>query len=168
MYLKFMLSRKVISNSLATTWSLAHGLLHPWDFSGKNTGVGCHFLLQGIFPTQVSNSRLLHWKEDSLPLSHLRQFISISVQFSSVQSCPTLCNPVNHSTPGLPVQHKLPELLQLMSLESVTPFSHLILCPPPPLLPPIPPSIRVFFQGVKYSHEVAKVLEFQLQPQSFQ
>ena len=41
-----------------------------WDFSGKNTGVGCHFLLQGIFPTQGLNPCILHWQEDSLPLSH--------------------------------------------------------------------------------------------------
>ena len=39
---------------------LSHGLLHPWDFPGKNTGVGCHFLLQGTFPTQGSNLHLLH------------------------------------------------------------------------------------------------------------
>ena len=37
-------------------------LLCPWDFAGKNTGVGCHFLLQGIFPTQGSNPCLLHWQ----------------------------------------------------------------------------------------------------------
>ena len=42
----------------------------PWDFPGKNTGMGCHFLLQGIFPTQESNSHLLHWQANSLPLSH--------------------------------------------------------------------------------------------------
>ena len=49
-------------------------LLCPWDSPGKNTGVGCHFLLQGMFPTQGSNLRLLcllHWQADSLPLSHL-------------------------------------------------------------------------------------------------
>ena len=45
-------------------------LLCPWDFRGKNTGVGCHFLLQGIFPIQGLNSRLLHWQADSLPPSH--------------------------------------------------------------------------------------------------
>ena len=45
-------------------------LLCPWDFPGKNTGVGCHFLLQGIFLTQGSNLRLLHWQAASLPLSH--------------------------------------------------------------------------------------------------
>ena len=41
----------------------------PQDSLGKNTGVGCHFLLQGIFPTQGSNLRLLHWEADSLPLA---------------------------------------------------------------------------------------------------
>ena len=49
-------------------------LLCLWDFPGKNTGVGCHFLLQGIFPTQGLNPRplhLLHWQADSLPLCHL-------------------------------------------------------------------------------------------------
>ena len=46
----------------------------PWDSLGKNTGMGCHFLLQGIFPTQGSNLHLLSlldWQVDSLPLSHL-------------------------------------------------------------------------------------------------
>ena len=47
------------------------GLLCPWDFPGKNTGVGCHLLLQGIFLTQGSNLCLLHWQAGSLPLSHL-------------------------------------------------------------------------------------------------
>ena len=70
---------------------------------------------------------------------------SLSVQFSSVaHSCPTLCDPMNRSTPGLPVHHQLPSPLKLMSIELVMPFSHLILCRPLLLLPPIPPSIRVF------------------------
>ena len=50
------------------------GFLCPWDFPGKNTGMGCHFLFQGIFPTQELNLcllHLLHWQVDSLPLSHL-------------------------------------------------------------------------------------------------
>ena len=68
-----------------------------------------------------------------------------SVQFSSIaQSCPTLCDPMNHSTPGLPVHHQLPGSLRLMSIESVMPSSHLILGRPLLLLPPVPPSIRVF------------------------
>ena len=68
-----------------------------------------------------------------------------SVHFSSVtQSCPTLCNPMNSSMPGLPVHHQLPESLRLTSIESVMASSHLILCRPLLLLAPIPPSIRVF------------------------
>ena len=66
-----------------------------------------------------------------------RQFSS--VQFSSVtQSCPTLCDPLDYSTPGLPVQH------QLMSIELVMPSNHLILCHPLLLLPSVFPSIRIF------------------------
>ena len=69
-----------------------------------------------------------------------------SVQFSSVpQLRPTLCDPVNHSTSCLPVHHQLPESTQPMSIELVMPSNHLILCRPLLLLPPIPPSIRVFF-----------------------
>ena len=64
-------------------------------------------------------------------------------QFSSVaQSCPTLCDPMNRSTPGLSVMNSW-SLLKLMPIESVMPSSHLILCRPLLLLPPIPPSIRV-------------------------
>ena len=68
----------------------------------------------------------------------------ISVQFSSVnQTCPTFCDPMNRSMPGLIVHHHLPEF-KLTSIKSVIPSSHLILCRPLLLLPPIPPSIRVF------------------------
>ena len=66
-------------------------------------------------------------------------------QFSSVaQSCLTLCDPMNCSTPGLPVHQLLPEFTQITSIKSVMSSSHLILCRPLLLLPPIPPSIRVF------------------------
>ena len=66
------------------------------------------------------------------------------IQFSSVaQSCPTLCNPMNCSTPGLSVHHQLLEF-KLTSFEWVMPSSHLILCRPLLLLPPTPPSIKVF------------------------
>ena len=69
----------------------------------------------------------------------------LSVQFSSVsQSCPTLCDPMNHSTPGLPVHHQIWSLLKLTSIESVMPSSHLIIFRPLLLLPSIFPSIRVF------------------------
>ena len=48
-----------------TPWTVAM-LLFPWDFPGKNTGMGCHFLLQGILLIQGSNLHLLHWQVDSL------------------------------------------------------------------------------------------------------
>ena len=51
---------------------------------------------------------------------------------------------MNRSTPGLPVHHRIPELLKLTSIQSVMPSSHLILCLLLLVLPPIPPSIRVF------------------------
>ena len=87
-----------------------------------------------------------------------------SVQFSSVsQSCPALYNPTYHSMPALPVHHQL----KLMSIESVIPSNHLTLCPPLLFLTSIFPSIRGF-SNESTSHQVAKVLEFQLKHQSFQ
>ena len=57
----------------ATPWTVAcTKLLHPWDFQGKTTGVGCHFLLQGIFPTQGSNPGLSHCRQTLYLLSHQR------------------------------------------------------------------------------------------------
>ena len=67
------------------------------------------------------------------------------IKFSSItQSHPTLCDPMDCSTPGFPVHHQLPELLKLTFIELVMLSSHLILCHPLFLLPPIPPSIRIF------------------------
>ena len=55
----------------ATPWIVAcTKLLHPWDFQGKTTGVGCHFLLQGIFPTQGLNPGLSHCRQTLYHLSH--------------------------------------------------------------------------------------------------
>ena len=66
-------------------------------------------------------------------------------RFSSVaQSCLTLCDPMNHSTPGLPVHHQLPEFTQTHVHQVSDTISHLIFCHPLLLLPPIPPSIRIF------------------------
>ena len=62
-----------MSNSLRPHGLQPARFLCPWNFPDKNTGMGCHFLLQGIFPTQGLNPRflrLLHWQTDSLPLSH--------------------------------------------------------------------------------------------------
>ena len=96
------------------------------------------------------------------------QYIYNSAQLSSVaQSCPTLCNLMNAAYQASLSIINSRSSLRLTSIESVMPYSHLILCCPLFLLPPIPPSIRVFSR-VNSSHEVAKVLEFQLQHHSFQ
>ena len=99
-----------------------------------------------------------------------REYCRISVQFSSVQSlsCVRLCNPMNRSTPGLPVHHQLPEFTQ----------TH-VYCvgdaiqPSYPLSSSSPPALNLsqlqgLFKWVSSSNQVAKVLEFQLQHQSFQ
>ena len=157
-------------------------LPRPWDSPGKNTGVGCHFLLQcmkvkresevpqscptlsdpmdcslpgsslhGIFQARIlewgaitfsiSIVRSSYYFIDLLPLSLLLlfywvfaiTFIILPSQFSSVtQSCPTLCSPMDCSTPGFPGHHQLPRLAQLCPLSrwchstissSVIPFS---------------------------------------------
>ena len=95
--------------------------------------------------------------------------MQVFLQFSSVtQSCPTLCDPMNHSTPGLPVHHQLPEFIQTHVHwvgDAIQP-SHPLSSPSPPA--PNPSHHQGLFQWVNSSPEVAKVLEFQLQHQSFQ
>ena len=86
-----------------------------------------------IFPTSISSPTLVS---------------IVALSFSSVssvaQSSSTLCDPMDHRMPGLPVHHQLPSLPKLMSIESVLPSIHLILCHPLLLLPSIFPRIRVF------------------------
>ena len=121
--------------------------MDPGNSLGQNTGVGNLSLLQGIFPNPWFSS----------------------VQSSSVaQSCLTLCDPMNHSTPGLPVHHQLPEFTQThvhWVSDAIQP-SHPLSSPSPPA--PNPSQHQSLFQWVNSSHEVAKVLEFQLQHRSFQ
>ena len=92
-----------------------------------------------------------------------------SVQFSSVtQSCLTLCDPMNCRMPGVPVHHQLPEFTQTHGhrvSDAIQP-SHPLSSPSPPA--PNPSQHQGLFQWVNSSHEVAKVLEFQLQHHSFQ
>ena len=92
-----------------------------------------------------------------------------SVQFSSVaQLCPTLCDPMNCSTPGLPVHHQLPEFTQTHAhrvSDAIQP-SHPLSSTSPPA--PNPSKHHSLFQWVNSSNEVAEVLEFQLQHQSLQ
>ena len=96
------------------------------------------------------------------------QKVGEGVQFSSVaQSCPTLCNPMDCSTLGLPVHHQLLEFTQT--------HVHWVgdaIQPSHPLASPSPtfnlPQHQCLFKWLSSSHQVAKVLEFQLQHQSFQ
>ena len=97
-----------------------------------------------------------------------KYFLTVSVQFSLVaQLCPILCDPMNHSTPGLPITNSWSSL-KLTSIESVMPSSHLILCHPLLLLSLIPPSIRVFSSESTLRMRWLEVVEFQLQHHSFQ
>ena len=94
--------------------------------------MGCHFLLQGVFPTQGLNPRFLHWQADSLLPYHLGSSnvggqvanqkptevhltLITAATAKSLQSCPTLCNPIDGSPPGSPV----PGILQARTLEWV-------------------------------------------------
>ena len=105
-------------------------------------------------PSLWSNSHLCTW---------------LSAQCSSVtQSCPTLCNPMDCSTPGFPVHHQLQELVQthVHRVGDAIQPSH-------PLSSPSPPAFNLsqhqgLFKWVSSLHQVAEVLEFQLQHQSFQ
>ena len=90
--------------------------------------------LQSMGPQRVGH--------DSL---HTCMYVHVMVHFSSVaQSCPTLCDPMIHSTPGLPVHQQLPEFTQthIHRVRDAIQPSHPLLCPYPP--PPIPLSFRVF------------------------
>ena len=97
-----------------------------------------------------------------IPLTYIFQFSSVA------QSYPTLCHPVNCSNPGFPVHHQLPKLTQT--------HAHWVgdaIQPSHPLSSPSPPAFNLsqhqgLFRWVSPSHQVAKILEFQLQHQSFQ
>ena len=118
-------------------------------------------------------SVLMRWmKLESIiqsEVSEKKNTNTISVQFSSVtQSCPTLCNPMNWSMPGLPVHHQLQEFTQTHAHrvgDAIQP-SHPLSSPSPPS--PNPSQHQGLFQWVNSKHEVAKLLEFQLQQQSIQ
>ena len=124
---------------------------------------------------QKQTHHLIHQTGSSLriPYYHLPRHWDLRpgaiLQFSTVaQSSPTLCNPVNHRTPGLDVHYQLPEFTQT--------HVHWVgdaIQPSHPLSSPSPPAFTLsqhqgHFKWVSSSHQVAKVLEFQLQNQSFQ
>ena len=107
---------------------------------------------------------LILYQNSSFYNSFFLYFIQLS---SVVQSCPTLCKPMNCSMPGLPVHHKVLEFTELMSIESVMPSNQIILCHPLFLLPSNLSQHQGLFKSVSSLHQVARILEFQLQHQSF-
>ena len=113
-------------------------------------------------------SQNMYW--NNLHTSGPLQFKSMLFRALSsvIQLCPTLCDPMDCSTWGLPVQHQLPELAQT-HVYQVTDAIH----PSHSLLSPSPPTLNLsqyqsLFKWVSSSQQVAKVLEFQLQHQSYQ
>ena len=99
----------VVSDALRPYGLYPSRLFCPWDSPGKNAGVGCHDLLQGIFPAQELNPCLLcllQWQMGSLPLALL------FLLFSCLIMCDTL-HTMDCSMPGLPVPHHLPKFAQV-------------------------------------------------------
>ena len=129
-----------------------------------NSGIYC------ISIVTVEHSAIFHepvqrWNGISNKNSSLfkKMVVACISQFSSVtQSCPTVCDPMNCSTPGLPVHHHLPEFTQthVHRVNDAIQPSHPLSSPSPPA--PNPSQHQSLFQWVNSSHEVAKVLEFQL------
>ena len=138
----------------------------PWRREGWPTTV----FLPGESCGQRSLTGYSPWScKESNPTEQLTLLFLSSVQLSSViQSCPTLCNPMDHSTPGFPVHYQHLELMKthVHRVGDAIQPSH-------PLSSPSPPTFNLsqpqgLFQWVSSLHQVAKVLELQLQPQSFQ
>ena len=122
------------------------------------------------FPISALENSHLGSRADSVNNKYFSHAFHVTGSlFSSVaQSCPTLCDPMNPSTPGLPVHHQLPEFTQthIHQVSGAIQPSHPLSSPSPPA--PNPSKHQGLFQQVNSLHEMAKVLEFQLQHQSFQ
>ena len=121
-------------------------LLCPWDSPGKNTGVGCHALLQGIFPTQESNLCLLHCRQSLYPLSHVGSpnadhiiwhlVISFANIFSHSVGCLFIllmvsCVVQRHSSLIRPIVYFFFYFFYLRLLLLLSHFSHVRLCGTP-------------------------------------
>ena len=162
-------------------------LCDPIDYSPPGSS------LLGIFQARILEwvaipfSRGSSWPRDRIQVSYIADrfflynthtcispvfqilFPYSSVQFSPVaQSCPTLCDPMNHNTPGLPVHNQRPESTQthVHRVSDAIQPSHPLSSPSPPA--PNPSQHHGLFTWVSSSHQMAKILEFQLQQQSFQ
>ena len=142
---------------------------HPYITTGKTIA-----LTRWTFVSKVMSllfNKLSRFVIAFLPRSKhlLISYLILLVQFNSVaQSCPTLCDPMNCSMPGLPVHHQLSEFTQthVHRVSDAIQPSHPLSSPSPPA--PNPSQHQSLFQWVNFSHEVAKVLEFQLYHHPFQ
>ena len=155
-------------------------LPRPWDSPGKNNGVGCHFLLQcmkvkGESEVTQPCPTLSDRMDCSLPGSSAHGIFqatvlkwgAIAFSLSVAQSCPTLCNPMDGSMLGFPILHSLPEFSQTHAHwvgDANQPFYPLLLHSP---------ALNFsqhwgLFQWVGSLHQVAKILELQIQHQCFQ
>ena len=158
----FLVAEIGLQGTRASVSSCGSSTQLPWSL-GQRWNLRLLHRQGGLNPWAAREVRVI-WLL-GLPLAAL----SSVLPFSSVaQSCPTLCNPMNRSMPGLPVHHQLPESTQthVHRVSDAIQPSH-------PLSSPSPPSFNLsqhqgLFQRVSSSHQVAKVLEFQLQHQSFQ
>ena len=137
-----------------------HGVAKSWTWLSNWTELFYNVVL---VPAVQQSDSATHIHTSCLFWTYIYNKIFSSVQFSSAtQSCPTLWEPMDCRMPGFPVHHKLPELAQT----HVHWVSDAI--QPSPLLSPSPPAFNLsqhqdHFQWVNSSHQVAKVLEFQLQ-----
>ena len=150
--------------------SLTSQMLGPWLYSTSSLLGSVHLgSLNEYTDSIILLHSLAHRSHCWINTWSFSSWLILSVKFSSVAlSCPTLCDPMNRSTPGLLVHHQL--------LESTQTHVHWVIDaiqPSYPLSPPSPPALNLsqhqgLFKWVSSSHQVAKVLEFQLQHQSFQ
>ena len=107
---------------MCVCWSLSHVqfFVIPWTvacqgFSRQEYWSGLPFPSQGIFPTQGSNMGLLHYRQILYQMSHQERSAAAAAAAKSLQSCPTLCNPIDGSPPG----SAIPGILQATTLEWV-------------------------------------------------
>ena len=143
--------------AVVVTYMNYHHLLSPtvayncfpncFSAADSTGGTSLHIMLSVSHVRCVSQDNILNLTRNCQ--------IALQVQFSSVtQSCPTLCNPMNHSMPGLPVHHQLPEFTQthVHRVGGAIQPSHPLSSPSPPV--PNPSQHQSLFQWVNSSHEV--------------
>ena len=155
-------------SGLGTSWAA------PWLLKSKSKAV-FHYSLWTALPIWIRSldhflgKPFLHshfvciWKQCNGKHGQGHSGLTSHPQIRSLaQSCPTRCDPMNRSTPGLPVHHQLPEFTEthVYWVSDAIQTSHPLSSPSP--LVPNPSQHQSLFHWVNSSHEVAKVLEFQL------